>query len=92
MASHSPELNVPDAQVKQEVLQEGNATANNNATTSSSPPATTGAGGGLTKRELELMTNIIHRISNYRDKEYVPSPCLCDINHAIIKLIPLQRP
>ena len=74
MESQSPAPNAPPVEVKQEVKQEEAAATENNATTSSSPAPASGAPQGLTKKELDVMSNIIHRISNYRDKEYVPVP------------------
>ncbi|KUJ14719.1 Bromodomain-containing protein [Mollisia scopiformis] len=69
MASRSPEPSAADSEMKQEVKQEDAAATENNATTGSSPPATTSAGEGLSKKDFELMTNILARISNYRDKD-----------------------
>ncbi|KAF8866168.1 Bromodomain-containing protein [Acephala macrosclerotiorum] len=69
MASQSPAPNAPPVEVKQEVKQEEVAATENNATTSSSPAPAAGAPQGLSKKELDLMSNIIHRISNYRDKD-----------------------
>lgn len=71
MASQSPAPNAPPIEVKQEVKQEEAVATEDNATTSSSPAPAAGAPQGLSKKELDVMSNIIHRISNYRDKEYV---------------------
>jgi chromatin structure-remodeling complex subunit RSC1/2 len=35
------------------------------------PASTILAEAGLTKKEYDMMTGILHRISNYRDEEYV---------------------
>lgn len=68
MASRSPDPNPPNAEVKEELKQEDSAATEHNATNASSPPAPTGA-EGLTKKQLEIMSSIIHRITNYRDEE-----------------------
>ncbi len=68
MASRSPEVDAPAVEVKQEVKQEEVAGTENNATANTSAPTPSGAVEGLSKREYEIMSNVIHRISNFRDK------------------------
>ncbi|KAE8450030.1 hypothetical protein EG329_007169 [Mollisiaceae sp. DMI_Dod_QoI] len=69
MASRSPEVDAPAVEVKQEVKQEEVAGTENNATANTSAPTPSGAVEGLSKREYEIMSNVIHRISNFRDND-----------------------
>jgi chromatin structure-remodeling complex subunit RSC1/2 len=72
MASPAAEPPAPAPEVKEE---------DSIVADSSAPDATDGAApatlsdAGLTKKEFDMMTSILHRISNYRDDEYVSHKC-----------------
>jgi chromatin structure-remodeling complex subunit RSC1/2 len=59
-AASAPEVKVEDSIV----ADSGAPEATEQAAPAASPEA------GLTKKEFDMMTSILHRISNYRDEEY----------------------
>ena len=70
MSSPVAEAAVPATEVKEEdsiVADSGAPTATDRLPPAASPEA------GLTKKEFDMMTGILHRISNYRDQEYATS-------------------
>jgi hypothetical protein len=72
MSSQSPALPAPMADIK----SEDNASAEVDATSKETDPPISNyvSGTTLKKKDFDVMTNIIHRIINYRDKEYVLRP------------------
>jgi len=77
MSSPSAEAAVPTPEAKEEdsiVADIGGPDATDEPAPAASPEA------GLTKKEFDMMTGILHRISNYRDEEYVTyQASICDI-------------
>jgi len=70
MSSPAAETAAPAPEVKVEdsiVADSGAPEATEQAAPAASPEA------GLTKKEFDMMTSILHRISNYRDEEYAYS-------------------
>lgn len=68
MSSPTAETAAPAPNVKVEdsiVADSGPPDATERAAPAASPEA------GLTKKEFDMMTSILHRVSNYRDEEYV---------------------
>jgi len=84
MSSQSPAPTEPKEEVKEEdsIVAEGSATDAPEA--SEAPAGATSTGGGLSKKDFEIMTGILHRITNYRDQE-----CVCELLHLPLKLITL---
>ena len=58
------------------------APASGSATASVPPPTPLkeAMAGGLTKKDFEAMNGILHRLTNYRDEEYVEE-LLCPLPH-----------
>ena len=68
MSSSNAESAAPAPEIKDEdsiVADSGAPDATDGPAPAASPEA------GLTKKEFDMMTSILHRISNYRDEEYV---------------------
>jgi chromatin structure-remodeling complex subunit RSC1/2 len=86
MSSQTPDPSAPLAEIKEEENTGADGDATTTTPVANQPTSKYVSGTTLTKKDFEVMTGILHRLTNYRDKEYVVlrSPNarqFCDCTH-----------